>query len=187
MRQRQHTFVSVVSLMTVLCSLSQGCPTEAGPTCAEELPNAISIISRLKKCLRDLYKTLVDDGYGGRELRGPVCLLRNNGIVAQPTDLGTIDTRLCQYTKCFQHYAGIIRPIGRLRPNIHRQTEYCQKYLNQLENTVKKMKLLPTAPCSADSCRISWTFTDQWDELTKGTRLAQELLEYLEHLKFSCS
>ena len=48
-----------MSLLTVLWGLCQGCPNEPGPTCAEELHNAAAITNRLKKSLRDFYKSLV--------------------------------------------------------------------------------------------------------------------------------
>lgn len=55
----QQKLILLMLLMAVVWSLSHGCPIGPGPTCLEELPNAISIINRLKKSLKDFYKTLV--------------------------------------------------------------------------------------------------------------------------------
>ncbi|KAJ7344176.1 hypothetical protein JRQ81_000126 [Phrynocephalus forsythii] len=179
----QQTFVSLMSVLTVLWSLCQGCPNEPGPSCADELPNAAAVTNRLKKSLRDFYRSLVEGGYGGREFQGPVCILSSTSSRHQPTDLDTIDTRLCQYTKCFQHFANIIRYANIPQSRF----ESCQKYLHQLKNTIKKMKRRPAALC-ATQCTISWTDNDsEWEEVTKGPRLAKELLTYLDQLELTCS
>ncbi|KAF7236025.1 Alpha-2-macroglobulin receptor-associated protein [Varanus komodoensis] len=126
----------------------------------------------------DYLHAVRNEGFGGREFGGPVCILSNADIRDQSMDLHTIDRILCQYNLCFKHFESVIREFNTLQNSY----ELCWKFLHQLENTIKKMKRQPPASCTA-----LWSYNDsRWDEITKVPHLTQELLKYLEYLRPAC-
>uniref|UniRef100_A0ACB8G2N6 Uncharacterized protein n=1 Tax=Sphaerodactylus townsendi TaxID=933632 RepID=A0ACB8G2N6_9SAUR len=183
----QHKFASLMSALMMIWSLCQGCPLIPGPTCSEELPNTIYIIKSLKKSLRDLHVIFEYEGYGGRLSRGPICILGNSGNSDQSMDLDSMETRLCQYAQCLQHFINNTQEIRGLPSSITRAVMICQNFLQRLESAIKKMKPEPSALCTSP-CTVTWSFAElTWEEIIKGPRLVQELLTYLEHIQFPCS